>query len=249
MLATEIISQPIINLYNGNYEGTVKDICFDNKFKKVKWLVYFEEHDELEDKALDTSKIYNVGPNAITIKNNEGLYPIVSVDGNIEYNNLLGYRVYNVDGEILGTITEIVLNKNFSVDSILMGEEVIDTTKILSYKDRTIVLNNGKSKLNPNKLKSKQIEKKKVVSQKVSIQQSTPPKIEQPRLNTIAFDSTLVNRRVANSNILIGRKMTANVYGQNNEIIAKKDTKITSKNIEWALQNNKLAELTMYSIK
>ena len=28
---TEIISKPVINLYNGKLEGTVKNICFDPK--------------------------------------------------------------------------------------------------------------------------------------------------------------------------------------------------------------------------
>ena len=40
---SDILSKPVVNLYNGNYEGTIKDISFDEKFKQAKWLILFDE--------------------------------------------------------------------------------------------------------------------------------------------------------------------------------------------------------------
>ena len=248
MNATELISQPIINLYSGNYEGTIKDICFDNRYKRVKWLIYFEESGDMEDKALDASKIHHIGPNAITIKNGDGIYPLVSIEGDLVRNNILGHSVYNTDGEFIGRVQEIVLNNNMSVGSVLLENSTLDTNKIISSRDHTIIINTGK-KLNLKRSKHRHMEKLAKQNQKVIIQQVSPPTIQQPKSNTITFSPNENIRTITNTSTLLGRTITQNIYGSNNEIIAKKNTKITARHIEWASQNNKLSELTIYSTR
>ncbi len=248
MLTTDIISKPIINLYNGNYEGTVKNICFDNKLKKAQWLVFFDENEDVEDKVLDINKIHNVGPNAITIRSNEGIYPIISVDGGVCLNNPINYIVYNTQGEYIGKVDEVELSNKFTVVNITANGITVDKEQIISASNNTIIINNNNVKINLKKSKNKKMPTAKV-SQVVSIQ--APPKIETSiKRASIKFDATPVPTRiVSDASFLLGRRVTANIYGQNNEIIAKKDCKITNKHLEWAKKSNKLVELATYSTK
>ena len=111
---SDILSKPVVNLYNGNYEGTIKDISFDEKFKQAKWLILFDE--EGEEFALDINKIYVVGKNAITIKNSDGLFQTTSINDNLK-NNPINLSCCTIDGNLLGRLNDIEFNKNFYIEN------------------------------------------------------------------------------------------------------------------------------------
>ena len=111
---SDILSKPIVNLYNGNYEGTIKDISFDEKFKQAKWLILFDE--EGEEFTLDINKIYVVGKNAITIKNSDGLFQTTSINDNLK-NNPINLSCCTIDGNLLGRLNDIEFNKNFYIEN------------------------------------------------------------------------------------------------------------------------------------
>ena len=145
---TEIISKPVINLYNGNLEGTVKNICFDNGLKKAVSLILFNDSDE-EESILSISKIYKIGKNAITIKNSEGLLPTLFAS-KVDYNNQINNTVFNLEGENLGKVTDIVLSDNYKVEKILIKvgttiPSVVNTVKNFSHPEVSGLLNVSKA--------------------------------------------------------------------------------------------------------
>lgn len=246
MKVSELLSKPIINLYSGQCEGTIKNVYFDKQLKVAKWLVFFNDNKDMDEYVLDTSKIYNIG-NAIIIKNSEGIFPLFSVDTDSLFINPINNSTYDTEGKSFGKIKEINLSSKFVVESMETSSFTIDIKKILTKSDQTIVINNTGKKIKITKAKNKKISvlKKDIT---VAIQQENLP----PKINIIekpsSYNKTSAPQRIiSNNNYLLGRKVTQNIYGNNNEIIAKKDTLITTKNLEWAKQQNKLNELALYS--
>ena len=254
---TEIISKPVINLYNGNNEGTVKNICFDKGLRKASYLILFNDNDE-EESVLSTNKIYNIGSNAITIKNNEGLLPLLFVN-NIEYNNQINNKAYNLEGELLGNVTDIVLSNNYKVESIEVADKSFSSNSIVSYNDTNIVINSSGVKYSKESFKPKILSTKpkldmvKILPKLPEIKQEDFPKIEfsdielKPKQNYIISQNPLPQRMITNQNYLLGRKLNKTIYGLNNEIIAKKDCIITEKILNTAKSHNKLIELAVFS--
>ena len=52
---------------------------------------------------------------------------------------------------------------------------------------------------------------------------------------------------IANQESLIGRKMTCDILGYNNELVAKKDEVISAKTINKAKRHNKISLLSYYN--
>lgn len=244
MKATTIISMPIINLYSGRYEGTVSNICFDKKLKLAKWLVFFDDNSD-EDKAILTSHV-TIGKNAIIIKNNEGIFPLISTEGDLIYNNPINLKAYDSEGNLLGKINDIELNNKFVVEQLFVNQAAYNINQILSSSNDTIVFNlTGKRiKLQQKNKMIKNVKPTKVVIQPIT--KTAPPVIEE--VSPTGFDKSPSPMRIlSNHDYLLGRKITKNIYGSNNEIIAKKDSLITTKNLEWVRQNNKVIELAICS--
>lgn len=249
MKVTEILSKPIINLHTGEYEGTIKNICFDKNTKTARWLIFFNDSSEVDEKALQLSKIYKMGANAIVIKNADAIYPLVSAEGDIIYNSPMNSMVYNTEGEKIGKIKEVNLTSKFVIESIETENQVIPVEKIISGGKDNIVINETNKKINVKNAKQRKIFTKAVKEITVSTQPiDLPPKIQVPETAVSYSKDPLPIRILTNNNYLIGRKVLKNICGMNNEIIAKKDSIVTPKNVEWARQNNKIIELALYSV-
>lgn len=250
MKVTEILSKPIINLYTGEFEGTIKNICFDKNTKTAKWLIFFDDSSEIEEKALQISQIYKMGTNAVVIKNSDAIYPMVSAEGDIFYNSPMNNLVYNTEGENIGKVREVNLTSKFVIESVETENQTIPYEKAVSKGKDTLVINETNKKINIKGAKQRKIFTKSVKDITVSTQPiELPPKIQAPEPLTVSYSKDpLPIRILTNNNYLIGRKVLKNICGMNNEIIAKKDTIVTLKNVEWAKQNNKIIELALYSV-
>lgn len=254
---TEIISKPVINLYNGNLEGTVKNICFDSNLKKATSLILFNDNDE-EESILSISKIYKIGKNAITIKNSEGLLPTLFAS-KVDYNNQINNVVYNLEGENLGKVTDIVLGNNYKVEKILIGEKEYLPNAIISFNQTNLILNSSGVKYSKESYKPKVIPGKpkldlvKILPKLPEKETNDIPKIEfdnielKPKVNYKISENPLPQRMITSQNYLLGRKLSKTIYGINNEIIAKKDCLITEKILNAAKNHNKLVELAVFS--
>ena len=251
---SDILSKPIVNLYNGNYEGTIKDISFDEKFKQAKWLILFDE--EGEEFALDINKIYVVGKNAITIKNSDGLFQTTSINDNLK-NNPINLSCCTIDGNLLGRLNDIEFNKNFYIENFSIENNTYTPNKIINIGKTLIIVNNENKKINIANFKPKFKNEKETTANIVTIQPTQSNDIVAPKIEEVESIETKKNfiineginqqRILSNQNFLLGRKATKTVYGFNNEIIIKKDSIINSKNLEYAKLHNKISELAVFS--
>lgn len=253
---TEIISKPVINLYNGNSEGTVKNICFDKGLKKALSLVLFSDNDE-EELILPINKIYKIGTNAITIKNNEGLLPTL-FSTNTEYNNQINNNVFNLEGELLGKVKDITLTSSFKVENIEIENASYPSSSVISFNSSNLIINSSGAKFSKETFKPKINSAPKLDIVKILPKIEEPnneiiPKIDfkeielKPKQSYKISENPLPQRMITSQNYLLGRKLCKTIYGINNEIIAKKDCLITEKILNTAKSHNKLVELAVFS--
>lgn len=254
---TEIISKPVINLYNGKLEGTVKNICFDEKLKKATDLILFEDEDG-EECVLSISKVYKIGRNAITIKNSEGLLPSLFAT-KINYNNQINNEVYNLEGDKLGVVSDIVLGNNYKIEKIIVENQEYTPSSVISFGENNLIINSSGAKYSKDSYKPKvmpkpkQLDLVKILPKVPEIIDDKIPKIEfdnidiKPKQNYKISENPLPQRMITSQNYLLGRKLAKTIYGANNEIIAKKDCLITEKILLAAKSHNKLVELAVFS--
>lgn len=241
---SEIISKQILNIYSGKIEGVISDAFFDNNLKKVVKLKLFDNDEE--EYILDANKIYSVGQNMCVIKNSEPLN--LYFNSTPQSNSPINKYVFSTQGEKIGRIIDVELDDKFEVKSLITKDKTILPKNILNIAENIIVnLENKKIKLSSLKPK---ISNKKQNNNVVSIL----PKIEKTEIEqsqkkeTFKINSNPIPTKVSgNSQFLIGRKVLKTIYGLNNEIIAKKDTIVTSKSIENAKRHSKIIELTLFS--
>ena len=249
-LLSEIVSKPVLNLYSGKIEGTVKNVCFDECYKKIQSLKIFDE--EEEEYTLKTNKIYSIGKNSIVIKNSEALILAIGEENSGE-NNPINLDVYSTSGNYLGRLADAELNDKFEVENFITTEQKIEYKKIVNV-GQSIIVNDTNKQVKLCNLKPKKIKIQAGQIQNVTIM----PKISEPESEkseeaiedkkSYKIDACpLPQKAVGNGNFLIGRKALKTIYGINNEIIIKKDTLINAKNLENAKKHSKLVELTVFS--
>lgn len=250
-LLSEIVSKPVLNLYSGKIEGTVKNVCFDECYKKIQSLTIFDE--EEEEYTLKANKIYNIGKNSIVIKNGEALVLNIN-DNEARENNPINLDVYSTSGNYLGRLIDAQLNDKFEVESFITSEQKIEYKKIVNV-GQSIIVNDSEKQVKLCNLKPRKIKPIKAEIQNVTImpkisepssEQQESPNIEDKKTYKINAQP-LPQKAVGNGNFLIGRKALKTIYGVNNEIIIKKDTLINAKNLESAKKHSKLVELTVFS--
>lgn len=275
---TEILSKPIISLSNCKTEGIVRDAVFDKNFKRLKFLILFDNDEHLDDKSLNINSIYSYGENAIVVKDDEDLSLVVSNMQTCDKSNVINCSCYTYLGKFLGKVTDILLDEKYYVKGLVVGQTTIEINDIINTGEDTVIVQDKEVKINVTNLKRK---KKKCVqlqdikldnSQKVYIlnpqekfeeaevkEENTNieedvkewkektvkemPKIKY-KLTELPSNPMLVT---TNYEFLIGRKLDRNLYSQNLELIARKNTKITTDIINKARLLNKTRELIKFS--
>ncbi len=275
---TEILSKPIISLSNCKTEGIVRDAVFDRNFKRLKFLILFDNDEHLDDKSLNINSIYSYGENAIVVKDDEDLSLVVSNMQTCDKSNVINCSCYTYLGKFLGKVTDILLDEKYYVKGLVVGQTTIEINDIINTGEDTVIVQDKEVKINVTNLKRK---KKKCVqlqdikldnSQKVYIlnpqekfeeaevkeetanveegvkQMEENPVKETPKikykLTELPSNPMLVT---TNYEFLIGRKLDRNLYSQNLELIARKNTKITTDIINKARLLNKTRELIKFS--
>ena len=255
-LLSEIISKPVLNLYTGKIEGTVKNVCFDKNYKKITVLKMFDEDEE--EYLIETAKVYGIGENSVVIKNNEAMFLAIT-ENTYPENNPINLNIYTASGNYLGKLKDIELNSKFEVENFIAENDqklnpsqilVVSQNIVINTKDTKIKLCNLKPKL-----KIQKTENKNIIT--IMPKNNTAPKtIETPTIeneipenksNFKIYNQPTPQKLIGNGNFLIGRKALKTIYGVNNEVIIKKDNIINAKNLDIAKKHSKLVELTVFS--
>ena len=149
----------------------------------------------------------------------------------------MGYKVYTQTGKFIDKVFDIEFDDKLNVKNIyLKDQNVLDKKMVLSIGKNVIIQKENKStkisSFAPNKVKTENGSNLVEIMETEQTKQIVVPK----KVLTTSYE------------FLIGRKVGQNLYAENGQLIAKKQSKITSHIIDIASQNGKLKELTTYSL-
>ncbi len=232
---SNIISSYVVSVYNGQIEGVVSNILFNEK-KRAKYLIISQNDEQFL--VLDTAKIYKIGDGAVIVKNSNALDLMASKE--LEIKNCfspINSIVVSLNGNFLGYVSDIELDEKLNMKNFVVREgEVINLNNIVNISDSAIIISTDEKKPKLGNFKEKS---------KIQISLNNSNEIvnilEKP-------DTILPNRTVTNYNFLINRKVSKNILNFNGEVIIKENQIITSKILDIARINGKIRELTKYSL-
>lgn len=230
---SKFISKKVISLDDGNLVGYVLNVVFDENLKMFKGLIVVDEESE-NTFMLDKADIASIGEDCVMIDDCLKLqFNISSLS-----NNPIGKQVYDCFGNMLGTVKDVEIYGK-TVKKIITDKCEFPQRLVRKSGDNFIIFGSPKKKNSP-KTFGEQIGGE---NQPASLPVSYVTIQPQPNLN----ETESPTRLFANSNSLIGKMVTNEVLGMNNELIAKKFDIIDKKIIKKAQNHNKLNLLAYYS--
>lgn len=236
---SDIISTPVISLYEGDYLGIVYNIMFDYKQKKCNYACIINDEDSIPH-LIKFKDIFKIGKSCIYIKNKSSLNLELNCEKEIEYNaNPLNLKVFDLECNFLGTSQDVVIDENFYLSKLILnnGKE-ISKEDIFNIGKSAIII--GNSKISIQKLKPIQ----KVIKQEKNEQKVV---ILNNILDSPNLDNLQNNKIITDFRFLIGRIINKDILALNGELIAKKNSVITKDLINKASHFGKLVEITRYS--
>lgn len=237
----DFYSLSILSLYEGELIGVVNKLYFDKKLKKLLFIELI--NDDGIKMMLATKNIYNIGKNAITVKNNQ------AVSLKIESQELtscpIGSKAYSINGEYLGLIKEMSFSDKFLTEKIsLDNNNILDIENLASCGKNTVIFYDQNSKININKF-TPQKSPKTFKTEEVATAEILPfDQTSKPTPQLVKENSQPTTQ---NSDFLIGRKCTKDIFNFNNEILIKCNSVITKKNLKDINKFGKLRELMIFS--
>lgn len=231
---SNIISSYVVSVYNGQIEGIVNNILFNNK-KQAKYLVISQNDEQFL--VLETKDIYKTGEGAVIIKNSDVLSLMESSELKMkECFSPINSIVVSIDGNYIGHVSDIGLDNKYNIKNFIVDGQVFDLNKVINISESAIIINTLDIKTNLSKFKSKTkivIGNERITNQTVSV---------------MSNQTILPNRTMLNYNFLIGRKVSKDILNFNGEIIIKENQTVNSKVLDIARINGKLRELIKVSM-
>ena len=233
MLASEIISLPVISIYSGNQIGIVENMVFNTKSKKCIYIIIFNEEENITY-ALPTSRIYKQGSDCIFIKNESVLILTDSIE--LELNNLfnpISTKLYSLSCKYLGNISDLELTQKYNIKKFIITKQSIESSQIISFSNSISIF--SESPVSISNFKQKKL------------------KIKNNNLNTVTIehDSSIDLKKpikaITDFGFLLNRTTTKDILTPNGEIIIKAGTTVTPIIINKARNNGKFIELTHFS--
>ena len=230
-------SLAVLSLYEGELLGTVDKLYIDKKMNKFCELGLIGENGARL--ILPTKNIYRVGKNAITVKNNQAVR--LELESNNRCEVPISSKVYSITGEFLGVVQEVSFDKKFLTQKIYLdGDSVLDVKNMVTIGKNVIVFNNDNEKVDINNFTPKKVPKE----FKVEVEQAVQT---MPTTNVVS-DVKKENKLpiIQNSNFLLGRVCSKDIFNFNNELLIKAHGVVTKKNLKEINKYGKLRELMLY---
>lgn len=231
MKLSEIIGKQVFDIYNANIIGTIHDACFDEKYKKVLGFYFFDQ-DENEF-YLKNSNIYSYS-DYITVKNSSKVSSDFSL---VDPLSPIGKNVVGVSGKDYGILSDVEFDEKYNITNFVTNIKSFAPTEILQISSNMVI---GDEKVKLNSFKPK------IQKSAVNLDNLTVTMMRMPDEDT-QVQKLMPKKLTVNSDILIGKKLTKDIMGKNNELILKQNQTITAKQLIVAKQHDKLSEL-FYSV-
>jgi len=234
---SDIISMPIISIFESEYLGIIYNVLIDNRCKKIKYMCILNEDDNIP-RLIHIDHIYKIGSDVIFIKNKSELSLQINCDYEIEgCTNPINLSAYDFNGKKLGIVSDGVFNNKGKLEEFIIDNKSYKTTDILNVGSSAILVNN--KKIDIKKFKpSQNISPAPVDEKVVSLQTQIPQKEE-----------CLTNKIITDFRFLMGRKLNKDIMALNGEMIARNGSIITKDLINKASSYGKLVEIARYSTK
>ncbi len=246
---SEIISLPVITLYESEFQGTAYNIIFDCKTQKCKFLCLLNEEDNIE-KVVNIDDIYKIGTHCIFIKNTS----CIELKSNYDYlacnySSLINLPIYSLNGENVGTTLDIELDNRFNLEKIhLNNGNILDKNTLVNIGKSTILISDTNVNISKFKPKLKPAPKKDCPNKVIILSE-----LEEINNTNIPYQNNIENKQqsriITDYRFLINRKITKDILALNGEIIAKQNSKVTKEIINKASLYGKLMEIARYSKK
>lgn len=231
---SNIISSYVVSVYNGQIEGIVNNILFNNK-KQAKYLVISQNDEQFL--VLETKDIYKTGEGAVIVKNSDVLSLMESSELKMkECFSPINSIVVSIDGNYIGHVSDIELDNKYNIKNFIVDGQVFELNKVINISESAIIINTLDIKTSLSKFKSKT----KIVMGNERITNQT--------VSVMSNQTILPNRTMLNYNFLIGRKVSKDILNFNGEIIIKENQTVNSKVLDIARINGKLRELIKVSM-
>ncbi len=226
---SQIISKKVVSLKEACMVGYILNAVFDENYHFIIGYIISDEESEIE-KFLSIEDIEIVSEEGVFVSSVFVMQNLIIENDN----NPIGKIVYDKKGFCLGRVEECFLENNKLIKLQTNLCEILQKNIFSIGKDFVIFNKNNKNskktiKKYKNKLNYKNIEQKAEILNKINLSK-----------NQSEIDNVLPVKMIANKSLLIGKTLQNDVFGFNNEIIAKKDEKITEKIIKKAINHNKL---------
>jgi len=226
------ISKKVISLNDGNLVGYVLNVFFDDNLKVFKGLIVADEESE-NTFVLEKEDIASKGEDCVMIDSSFNLqFNISSLS-----NNPIGKLVYDCHGNCLGRVIDVeVFGK--MVKKIITDKCEFPQHFIRKSGDNFIIFG-----------RSTKTKKQKKFSDFIGDNNKENLPNSYISINALSSlnEGESPTRLFANANALIGKIITHDIIGLNNERIAKKFEVIDKKIINRAKEHNKLKLLAFYS--
>jgi sporulation protein YlmC with PRC-barrel domain len=237
---SNIISLPVINIFDSKYEGIVDNTLFDIKSKKLKYISIYTEDYELTH-VVKIHNIFHIGQDCILINNAKDMELKENICGFLdEYINPINLNIYDLDGSQVGKCSDIIIDQKFNIKSIAVSKNTeIPANKIKNIGNSIILTSN--SSFNINKFKPN--------INSIKIDKTSESSIVATPNQVVKTQNTTQQKIITDYTFLIGRTLSQTIQSFNGEIIAKEGSPITKDIIRKASLVGKLLELTRYSTK
>lgn len=240
---SNIISMPIISIYESQYCGIVYNVLIDYKYKKIKYISILNENDNIP-RIIAIDNLYKIGNDCIFIKNQENLSLQINYEEELKkYYNPINLIAYDFSGKYLGVVNDATFNSKNRIDEFIINNKSYKINEILNVGNSAIIVNNNKIDLKKFKPKEKVIKPTINLNEKVI---ALSPIINNKESS---FDESKGNKIITDFRFLTGRKLNKDVIAINGEIIAKSGSCITKEIINKASFYGKLVEIARYSTK
>ena len=232
MNLSEIIGKQIFDIYDANFLGTIHEANFDKFHTKVLGFYFFNQ-DENEF-YLKKQNIYSIG-DFVTIKNSSKISETFEI-----FNPLLpfGKRVVSLEGNDLGNLCDIELNEKFEITNFCTQKQKINPKDVMQITNNIVV---GNKKINMFASKNKNSKVANLNNINVTLLKISDT--DEQKSTTKLMPSKIT----VNSDVLLGKKLSKDIIGKNNELILKQNQVLTPKLVLVAKQHDKLNEL-FYSV-
>jgi len=239
---SEIISMPVISLYEGEYIGIINKMFFDYTTKRCKYICILNDDSNIPQ-VIKVNDVYCKGHDCVFIKNKS----VLELESNYENDikkcaSPINCSIFTLDGKNMGIIKDVILTSNYQIDSLLTNNNIkICKDKIFNIGKDTVIIKDNKKILLSRFKPQENIVKTNIIEQKIQMLETK----HQPQEQTTPYS----NKIITDVRFLLGRILNKDIIAYNGEIIAKTGTTISKEIINKASNYGKLIEVARYSNK